>query len=96
MLALERGLSLKIAVLKKMPSYLLSLVLLPMAWAALPREIRIAAIFDQFQDPKHELAFRHGIRWVNGDRSILGNHLLVPEIVKVPFGNRFETLSSSS
>ena len=56
---------------------------------ALPNQIRIAAVFDQGGDRKHELAFRYGVQRVNRDPNILRNQKLVPEIIKIPPGNRY-------
>ncbi len=61
--------------------------------AALPSQIRIAAIFDDTQDPKHELAFKYGVERVNRDPSILPGKRLQPEIIRVPADNRSVMLS---
>ena len=66
----------------------LLVLLLPSPFEALPNQIKIAAIFDENQDRKHELAFKYGIQRVNRDNSILPGKYLVPEIVRVPTGNR--------
>ena len=34
----------------------------------MPRQMTIAAIFDQGGDPKHELAFRHAVQSINRNR----------------------------
>ena len=54
----------------------------------LPREIRIAAIFDQDGDRKHELAFRYGVDRINMQREILQGKQLQAEIIRIPTGNR--------
>ena len=35
---------------------------------ARPKQMTIAAIFDQGQDQKHELAFRHAVQSINRNR----------------------------
>ena len=55
---------------------------------ALQNQIRVAAVFDQDQDPKHALAFKYGVERVNRDPTILPGKRLVPEIVKVPKDDR--------
>ena len=54
----------------------------------LPQQIRVAAIFDQDGDRKHELAFKYGVERVNREPNILPGHRLMPEIIRIPTGNR--------
>ena len=69
---------------------LLGLLSLPKtAKCNLPREIRIAAIFDQDGDRKHELAFQHGVERINGEPGILRGKRLVHDIIRIPTGNRY-------
>ena len=56
--------------------------------SGLPPQIKIAAIFDQHGDRKHELAFKYGVERVNRDPNILPGKRLMPEIVRIPPGNR--------
>ena len=58
------------------------------AKSGLPNQIKIAAIFDQDGDRKHELAFKYGVERVNRDPNILPGKRLMPEIVRIPPGNR--------
>ncbi len=58
------------------------------AEAVLPNQIRIAAIFDQDGDRKHELAFKYGVERVNREPSILPGKRLQAEILRIPTGNR--------
>ena len=45
------------------------MILLEMSHAqTMPRQMTIAAIFDQGGDPKHELAFRHAVQSINRNR----------------------------
>ncbi|XP_059097644.1 glutamate receptor ionotropic, kainate 2-like isoform X2 [Tigriopus californicus] len=62
---------------------------LPKVASNLPPQIRIAAIFDENQDEKHELAFKYGVERVNKDPSILPGKRLIPQVIKVPSGNSF-------
>ena len=62
--------------------------LLPRTKCALPQQIRVAAIFEHNGDRKHELAFTYGVERVNMDYKILRGKTLVPEIIKIPVGNR--------
>lgn len=54
----------------------------------LPNQIRIAAIFDQDGDRKHELAFKYGVERVNREPNILPGKRLQAEIIRIPTGNR--------
>jgi len=47
---------------------------------AVPRQMTIAAIFDQGGDRTHELAFRHAVRGINRNRDLLPGVELKPEI----------------
>ena len=58
------------------------------AKSGLPNQIKIAAIFDQDGDRKHELAFRHGVDRINMERQILPGKRLQAEIIRIPTGNR--------
>lgn len=60
--------------------------------AVLPQEIPVAAVFDEEGDPKLQLAFVHGIDRINQDPTILPGKMLVPQIVMIPAGKRFESL----
>ena len=61
------------------------------AEAVLPQEIPVAAVFDEEGDPKLQLAFVHGIDRINQDPTILPGKMLVPQIVMIPAGKRFES-----
>ena len=77
--------------MKKIANLVLLLGLLGLFKTAecnLPREIKIAAIFDQDGDRKHELAFRYGVDRVNIDRFILPGKVLQAEIIRIQPGNR--------
>ena len=63
-------------------------VLIGHCQGVLPASIRVAAIFDDNQDSKHELAFKYGVERVNRDPLILPGKRLQAEIIKVPAGNR--------
>ena len=67
---------------------LVALLGLPKAKGDLPREIRIAAIFDQDGDRKHELAFKYGVDRVNREPGILPGKQLKADIIRIPTGNR--------
>ena len=54
----------------------------------LPNQIRVAAIFDQDGDRKHELAFKYGVERVNREPGILPGKRLQAEIIRIPSGNR--------
>ena len=56
----------------------------------LPQQIRVAAIFDVNGDRKHELAFKYGVERVNREPNILPGKRLIPEIIRIPTGNRYE------
>ena len=64
--------------------------LLPKTKCALPNQIRVAAIFEQNGDRKHELAFKYGVERVNMEYNILRGKRLEPEIIKIPVGNRYD------
>ena len=68
---------------------LLALLGLPKAKSDLQSPIRIAAIFDQDGDRKHELAFQHGVERINGEPGILRGKRLVHDIIRIPTGNRY-------
>ena len=54
----------------------------------LPNQIHVAAIFDQLGDRKHELAFKYGIEVVNRDRYVLPGIRIIPNIIRIPPGDR--------
>ena len=54
----------------------------------LPAQIRVAAIFDQDGDRKHELAFKYGVERINREPNILPGKRLQAEIIRIPNGNR--------
>ena len=56
--------------------------------AMLPNQIRIAAVFDQDGDRKHELAFKYGVERVNREPNILPGKRLQADIIRIPPGNR--------
>ena len=58
------------------------------AEGVLPNNIKIAAIFDQDGDRKHELAFKYGVERVNREPGILPGKRLQAEILRIPTGNR--------
>ena len=51
---------------------LVSLILVTLSQVAhgqaIPRQMTIAAVFDEGGDPKHELAFQHAVRSINRNR----------------------------
>ena len=57
-------------------------------WSMLPQQIRVAAIFDQDGDRKHELAFKYGVERVNREPNILPGKRLMAEIIRIPTGHR--------
>eukprot|EP00090_Calanus_glacialis_P039909 TRINITY_DN6950_c0_g1_i1.p1 TRINITY_DN6950_c0_g1~~TRINITY_DN6950_c0_g1_i1.p1 ORF type:complete len:973 (-),score=205.08 TRINITY_DN6950_c0_g1_i1:162-3080(-) len=56
---------------------------------ARPKQMTIAAIFDQGGDPKHELAFNHAVQSINRNRDILTGVELTSEIVHIPEGDSY-------
>jgi len=54
-----------------------------------PKQMTIAAIFDEGGDPKHELAFNHAVQSINRNRDILSGVELTSEIVHIPPGNSY-------
>jgi len=54
-----------------------------------PKQMTIAAIFDQGGDPKHELAFNNAVQSINRNRDILSGVELTSEIVHIPEGNSY-------
>ena len=54
--------------------------------------IPIAAVFDDNQDMKHEWAFKHSVQMINQNPNILPGRQLLPQVIRVPAGNRFELL----
>ena len=54
----------------------------------LPNQIHVAAIFDQLGDRKHELAFKYGIEVVNRNRYVLPGIRIIPNIIRIPPGDR--------
>ena len=55
----------------------------------LPRQIKIAAIFEQNGDKKHKLAFTHAVNRINREQNVLRGKTLKVEIIPIPPGNRF-------
>ena len=55
----------------------------------LPRQIKIAAIFEQDGDKKHKLAFTHAVNRINREQNVLRGKILTVEIIAIPPGNRF-------
>ena len=47
---------------------LAALMLVVTASQAIPRQMTIAAVFDEGGDPKHELAFHHAVQSINRNR----------------------------
>ena len=39
---------------------------------------------------KHEWAFKHSVQMINQNPNILPRRQLVPQVIRVPAGNRFE------
>jgi len=54
-----------------------------------PKQMTIAAIFDQGGDPKHELAFNNAVESINRNRDILTGVELTSEIVHIPEGDSY-------
>merc|ERR1712106_552674 len=54
-----------------------------------PKQVTIAAIFDQGGDPKHELAFNNAVESINRNRDILTGVELTSEIVHIPEGDSY-------
>merc|ERR1712128_27330 len=54
-----------------------------------PKQMTIAAIFDQGGDPKHELAFNNAVESMNRNRDILTGVELTSEIVHIPEGDSY-------
>lgn len=55
----------------------------------MPRNVRIAAVFDQGGDRRHEMAFKAAINKINQPNSeILPGIQLQPEIIRTPPGER--------
>jgi len=54
-----------------------------------PKQMTIAAVFDQGGDPKHELAFNNAVQSINRNRDILAGVELTSEIVHIPEGNSY-------
>jgi len=57
---------------------------------AMPRQMTIAAVFDQGGDQKHELAFRHAVQSINRNRDILSGVDLTAEVVHIPPGDTYQ------
>merc|ERR1712128_228427 len=57
---------------------------------AMPRQMTIAAVFDQGGDQKHELAFRHAVQSINRNRDILSGVDLTAEVVHIPLGDTYQ------
>ena len=47
---------------------LAALLVVVTASQAIPRQMTIAAVFDEGGDPKHELAFHHAVQSINRNR----------------------------
>ena len=47
---------------------LASLLVVGARFQAIPRQMTIAAVFDEGGDPKHELAFHHAVQSINRNR----------------------------
>ena len=71
-------------------SFLVACSALQGVLSMLPQQIRVAAIFDVNGDRKHELAFKYGVERVNREPNILPGKRLIPEIIRIPTGNRYE------
>ena len=41
---------------------------------------------------KHEWAFKHSVQMINQNPNILPGRQLLPQVIRVPAGNRFELL----
>ena len=54
----------------------------------LPRQIQIAAIFEQDGDKKHKLAVTHAVNRINREQNVLRGKILKVEIIPIPAGNR--------
>lgn len=39
---------------------------------------------------KHEWAFKHSVQMINQNPNVLPRRQLVPQVIRVPAGNRFE------
>lgn len=70
-------------------------IVLGMVRCELPSKIPIAAVFDEDQDRKHEWAFQYSVNQINQSpmwASILPGKQLVAQVIRVPTGNRFESV----